>query len=374
MTNSVLNLDQSEHTVKQQIPLRFNHKDQRDFYPELRRRVNQYFEENQLSKHYNGQMVAKTVLILSLYALTYALLLSNWFGPWVLLLLAMTHGFLTAMIGLNIAHDAVHGAYTSGTRWNKWIGLSFNMIGANDFMWKCSHNGMHHSHTNIVHYDVDIDQIPLIRLNPHQDLWWIHRFQYIYIFFFYALTSLAWVFARDFIEFFHPKVNGKGKTEQPALEFARMVFFKCIYYTVFLVIPFLVIDVPWHYFVIGFIVMHVVEGLTLALIFQLAHVIEATIFPLPDQKGKLEHSWAAHQLYTTVNFGCKNDWLNYICGGLNFQVEHHLFPTICHVHYKHIAPIVEQTAKEFNLPYHNYPTYTDALKSHVQILKQFGKA
>lgn len=355
------------------MTLRFDHKQQSDFFPELRKRVNAYFEERNLSRHYDRRMVMKTVLILSVFVLTYGLLLSNLFSLPVLLILAIVHGFFTALIGLNIAHDAIHGAYTSGRKSNKMIGLVFNLIGANDFMWKCSHNGMHHSHTNIIHHDVDIDQIPLIRLNPYQDRWWIHRFQHIYIFFFYSLTSIAWVFARDYAEYFHPKVNGKSKTDRPVFEFARMVFYKCIYYILFLVIPFLVIDVPWQYFAIGFVAMHLVEGLTLALIFQLAHVIEATVFPLPNEKGKIDHSWAAHQLYTTVNFGCKNDFLNYICGGLNFQVEHHLFPTICHVHYKHIAPIVEQTAKEYGLPYHSYPTYFGALRSHMNILKHFGK-
>ena len=373
MVNQVEGVKASGKDANKKQHLRFNHKDQAEFYPVLRQRVNQYFEEKNISRHYNSRMIIKTVLILSLYAVTYAMLLSNQFSPTVLLLLAIVHGFATACIGLNIAHDAVHGAYTAGTKWNKVIGTSFNIIGANDFMWKCSHNVMHHSHTNIVNYDADIDQIPLIRLNPHQDLWWIHRFQHIYIFFFYSLTSIAWVFARDYAEFFHPKVDGKGKADRPVLEFLRMVFFKCIYYTVFLIIPFMVMDIPWHYFLIGFVVMHLVEGITLALIFQLAHVIEGTDFPLPDEKGKIDHSWAAHQLYTTANFGCKNDFLNYICGGLNFQVEHHLFPTICHVHYKHIAPIVEQTAKEYGLPYHNYPTYFSALKSHIDILKVFGR-
>ncbi len=352
--------------------IKFNRKDQAEFYPELIRRVNQYFEEKGISKHYNGRMVFKSLLILSIFALTYFLLLSNRFSPGVLLVIAMVHGFFTALIGLNIAHDAIHGAYAKTTKWNKFIGTSFNLIGANDFMWKCSHNGMHHSYTNIVDYDADIDQIPLIRLNPHQDLWWIHRFQHIYIFFIYALTSFFWVFARDYAEYFHPKVNGKAKAEKPVLEFLRMVAYKLVYYTVFVAIPFMVMDISWQYFVIGFIAMHMVEGLTLALIFQLAHVIEGTNFPKPDDTGRIDHSWAAHQLYTTANFACKNDFLNYICGGLNFQVEHHLFTNICHVHYKHIAPIVEQTAKEYGLPYNNHPTYFGALNSHIKQLKLFG--
>jgi len=256
--------------VSERPNLRFDHKDKPDFYVTLRKRVNAYFEENKLSKHYNTKMVTKTLFILTVFFTTYGLLLSNIFAA----------------------------------------------------------------------QDADIEQIPLIRLNPHQDLWWIHRFQHIYIFAIYSLTSIAWVFARDYAEYFHPKVNGKGKTDRPVWEFVRMVLFKLSYYTLFVATPFLVMDIPWQYFVIGFVIMHLVEGLTLALIFQLAHVIEGTNFPLPDENNKIHHSWAAHQLYTTANFGCKNDFLNYICGGLNFQVEHHLFPTICHVHYKQIPKTV----------------------------------
>jgi linoleoyl-CoA desaturase len=310
-------------------------------------------------------MIFKTIVTLSVYVTTYILLLSNQFSPSVLLMIAVVHGFFTAMIGLNIAHDAIHGAYASSPRGNRVLGSSFNFIGANDFMWKCSHNGMHHSHANIVGYDADIDQIPMIRLNPHQDLWWIHRFQHFYILFFYSLTSIAWVFARDYVEYFHPKINGKSKTVRPVRELLRMVLYKFIYYSLFVAIPFMVMDIPWQYFVIGFVIMHLVEGLTLALIFQLAHVTEGTNFPRPDDDGKIDHCWAAHQLYTTAN---------YICGGLNFQIEHHLFPAICHVHYKHIAPIVEQTAKEYGLPYNNHPTYFGALNSHIRQLKEFGTA
>jgi len=371
----VKTIERNKVPVNERPNLRFNHKDKPDFYATLRKRVNAYFEETQLSKHYNGKMVFKTIFILTVFFATYGLLLSNNFAtqPGILLAIAIVHGFFTALIGLNIAHDAIHGAYAKTPFWNKVIGTSFNFIGANDFMWKTSHNGMHHSHTNIVDYDADIEQIPLIRLNPHQDLWWIHRFQHIYIFVLYSFTSIAWVFARDYAEYFHPKVNGKGKTDKPVWEFVRMVLFKLFYYTFFVVVPFIVMDIPWQYFVIGFVVMHLVEGLTLALIFQLAHVIEGTDFPLPDANNKIDHSWAAHQLYTTANFGCKNDFLNYICGGLNFQVEHHLFPTICHVHYKQIAPIIEATAKEYGLPYNNHPTYFGALGSHIRQLKTFGR-
>ena len=366
----------TRHIAKPRYPgtLKFTSVRTAAFYPVLKKRVDAYFEKAKVSRHANGKMIRKTVFILGVYFLTYGLLLSNWFSPWALLGIAIVHGFFTALIGLNITHDAMHGAYSTNRKVNHLIGLFFNLIGANDFMWKISHNYLHHSFTNVAEHDADIDQIPIIRLHPHQERWWIHRFQYVYIFFFYALTSLAWVFARDFLEFFHPKVDGVNRSENPRKEFLRMLGFKVIYYIFFLIIPLMVIELPWYYILLGFVIMHLVEGITLALIFQLAHVIEGTEYPLPDADGKLENSWAEHQMYTTANFACGNKFVNYICGGLNFQVEHHLFPNICHVHYDKLAPIVEQTAKEFNLPYIHHPTYFGALGSHIRVLKEMGRA
>ena len=146
-----------------------------------------------------------------------------------------------------------------------------------------------------------------------------------------------------------------------------------VYYFFFLVIPFMVIDLPWQYILIGFIILHMVEGIALALVFQLAHIVEGTHFPSPDEKGMLGSSWETHQMYTTADFACENRFVNYFFGGLNFQIEHHLFPHICHVHYTAIAPIVKQTAEEFNLPYYSHPTYFGAIGSHIRMLKKFGR-
>ena len=352
--------------------IKFTNQHDTNFYVTIKRRVDQYFKETGKSKKANGVMIRKTLFILSIFALTYILLISNLFSPGWLLVLAIIHGFFTALIGLNITHDAMHGAYSSKPKVNYRIGLFFNLIGANDYMWKISHNLLHHSFTNIADHDADIDQLPVLRLNTKQELWWIHRFQYIYVFFFYSLTTIAWVFFRDFAEFFHPKVNGYKRSERPAREFGRMILFKSIYYLIFVGIPFLVIDLPWQYILFGFIVMHLVEGITLALVFQLAHIVEGTEFPLPDEEGNMESSWAAHQMETTADFACENEWCNYLFGGLNFQIEHHLFPNICHVHYKNLAPIVRETAYEFGLPYHEHKTYIGALQSHIKTLKEFG--
>ncbi|MCB0560674.1 MAG: acyl-CoA desaturase [Lewinellaceae bacterium] len=351
----------------------FDKKEVADFYPEVRKRVDAYFKSKNIGKHANGAMIAKTVFILTVFIGSYVLLLSNIFSPGVLLLLAIVNGFFTALIGLNIAHDAIHGAFSSNSIVNKAMGLWFNIVGANDYMWMITHNVVHHTYTNIPDHDEDIDQIPIIRLNPNQDLWPIHRFQYIYVFLFYPLASLSWVFLKDYKKFFKSHIGSYDNSQHPRKEFYRLFFFKAVYYFLFLVLPFTLIELPWYYILVGFLALHFVEGLTLALVFQLAHTVEGTSFPAPDENGKIANSWAAHQMYTTANFARKNPVANFLFGGLNFQVEHHLFPRICHIHYRHIAPIVKQTAEEFHLPYIENETFIGAIGSHIRTLKKFGR-
>ena len=141
----------------------------------------------------------------------------------------------------------------------------------------------------------------------------------------------------------------------------------------FIVVPLLVMDITVWQFLFGFIFMHVAEGLVLGLVFQLAHVVEGTDFPEPSpESGNIEEDWAVHQMQTTANFARKSHLANFLCGGLNFQVEHHLFPNICHVHYREISEIVKATAHEFDLPYHENETFGEALVSHYNTLKLFG--
>lgn len=362
----------SKKPDNQSQKVRFSKGSNDQYYTDLNRRVNRYFKDKNISKGANGEMVFKTCLILGVFLISYILIISNLFSPWVLIPLAMINGFFTALIGLNIAHDAMHGAYSSNENVNKGLATIFNIIGANDYTWKISHNLVHHTFTNIPDHDSDIDQIPIIRLNPKQDLWKIHRFQYMYTFFFYSLTSLSWVFIKDYVWFFGGKTEGLVKKKYPKNEIIRLFGYKMIYYTLFLVIPIITIPLPWYYLLLGFLLLHIVEGLTLALIFQLAHIVEGTDFPVPDQNGTIENSWAVHQMYTTADFARKNPVANFLFGGLNFQIEHHLFPKICHTHYKNLAPIVKATAKEYNLPYIEHPTFIGAIRSHIKVLKRLG--
>ncbi|MEP6465839.1 MAG: acyl-CoA desaturase, partial [Parafilimonas sp.] len=273
----------------------------------------------------------------------------------------------------NISHDAVHGSLSSNKSVNKVLGYSFNVIGANSYMWNITHNIVHHTYTNIEGHDEDIELISLLRVSPHQKLRKVHRYQYLYAFFFYSLSSLLWVFVKDYVKFFKKQIGNYSNKKHPRSQYYILFISKAVYYTLFLVIPLVFIHTQWWLILLGFVAMHLVQGLTMAIIFMLAHVVEETDFPLPDDTGNLKNTWAVHQLYTTADFGRNNSLLSFLCGGLNFQVEHHLYPRVCHVHYKRISEIVKETAESFNLRYNDNISFSSAIASHIRFLKALGR-
>ena len=353
--------------------IRFAKTKDSDFYSTLNGRVDDYFKMNNLSKHANWVMVFKTFFYLGIFSAAYlTLILRNNSIP-VQFILWIVIGFFTAFIGLNISHDAIHGSLSRNKRVNNFLSYTFNIIGANAYMWGIMHNIVHHTYTNIEGHDEDIQSVPLLRMSPHQKLLKVHRHQYWYAFLFYGLGSLSWVFIKDYVKFFKKKIGNYENKRHPLIEYFNLFFFKGVYYTLFLIIPLIFINAAWWQILIGFFALHFCEGITMAVIFMLAHIVEETNFPLPNEGGNILNSWAVHQLYTTADFGRENDFLNFFCGGLNFQIEHHLYPRICHVHYKTISGIVKQTAEEFNLRYNSNPTFYGAIKSHIRLLKKLGR-
>ena len=350
----------------------FDKKDSSNFFPVLRKRIQDYFSEKGISKHANASMILKTVFILTVFASLYAVLLTQVFSPIVMLLLCLVLGLFTAMVGLNIGHDAIHGAYSANPKVNRWMGMWFNMIGANDHIWRIKHNVLHHTYTNIPGHDDDINQPRIMRLSPTQPSAWYHRFQHFYVFLIYPLATLSWVFVQDYKKFFTKHLGSYDNSRYPRNEILRLFLFKAIYYTLFLVLPLVIIDLPWYHVLLGFALFHFAQGLILSIVFQMAHLVEGVEFPVPDEQGNVGRAWAVHQMYTTADFSNRSRLMTFIVGGLNFQIEHHLFPHVCHVHYRAIAPIVKQTAEEFGLPYVVNATLLDALRSHVRFLKVLG--
>lgn len=319
-------------------------------------------------------MVLKTILFLGGLPVLYVLIVFGQFSLGVTFVLTILIGMCMAFIGFNVAHDAIHGSYSSNRTVNRILGYSFNLMGANAYVWKITHNVVHHTYTNIPGHDEDLDVAPgLLRLSHLEEKKPIMKYQHLYAFLLYGLASLSWVFRKDFKKFFQDKIGHTDNTNHPREEYFILFFFKAVYYTLFIVVPLLVMDITWWQFVIGFLIMHLAEGLVLGLVFQLAHAVEETDFPEPDNLGSMEESWAVHQMQTTANFSMKSPFAAFFCGGLNFQIEHHLFANICHIHYPAISHIVRRVAEKHGVPYHENVTFLDALGSHYRILKRMGQ-
>ena len=356
------------------MKVKFNGKSRPGFYVEVKREVENYFKSNNISKNANGEMIGKTLLFLGLLLILYWAIVFVNINIWLTLVLAILIGAVQAFIGFNICHDAIHGSYSSNGRVNKWLSYTFNLIGANAYVWKITHNTVHHTYTNIPGHDEDLDVAPgLVRLSRLEKIKPMMKYQHIYAFFLYGLASLSWVFRKDYLKFFQPKIGQTDNTGHPKGEYFNLFFFKAIYYTLFIVVPLLLMDITWWQFLIGFLCMHLAEGLVLGLVFQLAHTVEGIDYPEPDEKGHLEESWAVHQMHTTANFARKSRLAGFLCGGLNFQIEHHLFANICHVHYPAISSIVKSVAERHGVPYHENKTFFGALISHYKTLRRFGR-
>jgi linoleoyl-CoA desaturase len=348
---------------------------QRDFSATLNRRINDYFKTNQIDRHANAEMVIKTVFMFVLYLVPYGLIVGGeitniyWMLP---LVVVMSFGI--AGIGLSVMHDANHGAYSNKSWVNDLIGYSLNLVGANAFNWKIQHNIMHHTFTNIHDEDEDISPRGVLRLSPYSDWKSMHRYQYLYAWPLYGLMTIVWVLIKDFVRIVRYQKNGMAEKQHASItkEWLILIFTKLFYITYIFVIPLLLTSLLWWQIILGILLMHYIAGFILTIIFQPAHVIEGTEYPVPDEDNMLENNWAVHQLHTTTNFGNKSRWFSWYVGGLNFQIEHHLFPNICHVHYRKISKIVRSTAKEYGLPYKTAKTFVAALYGHLQLLKQLG--
>jgi linoleoyl-CoA desaturase len=351
-------------------------KGQNEFFATVSKRVNEYFKSNNIERTANVHMVVKTFVMFSLYFVPYTLILTQAVtGGWWLLAMTVIMGLGVSGIGLSIMHDANHGSYSKKVWVNNLLGFSLNLVGGNAFNWKVQHNVLHHTYTHVHEVDEDISPRGVLRMAPTEHWKPMHQFQHLYAWFFYGLLTIVWIGVKDFGRLKRYVRDGmltKQKTN-PAREWTVLILSK-VFYLAFLFLPVLLVpEISWWMPIAGFLIMHYIAGFILAIIFQPAHVIDGTEYPLPDSEGNLENNWAVHQLHTTTNFGRKHRAFSWFVGGLNYQVEHHLFPNICHVHYRAIAPIVEKTAKEFGLPYKSKETFFEALAAHTVILRELGK-
>jgi linoleoyl-CoA desaturase len=346
-----------------------------DFYNTLRRRVSAYFDDNKISRHGDYRMFIKTAFMLSLYFIPYfaSLLLAE--SAWAYWGLWMLMGLGLSGVGLSVMHDAGHGAYSADSRINTLLAYSLNFAGGGcAAFWNIQHNMLHHTYTNIHGLDEDISRTKLLRFSPHAEKRPMHKYQHYYGWFLYCLMTISWITAKEFKQLKEFNERGLVKDKKTYnLLLLELVLTKVLYYGYALILPLLFAPVAWWVVVISFLSMHFVAGLILSLIFQPAHVITTSEYPMPDEHGTVENNWAVHQITTTANFSGNSTYFSWFVGGLNYQIEHHLFPRVCHIHYKDISKIVRETSAEFNLPYHSQPTWFAAIYNHGKLLREFAR-
>jgi linoleoyl-CoA desaturase len=341
------------------------------FGVDVERAVLDWFRARGISPKANRVMVLKTAVIVGWVAAAYTLILAAgvpWSVRWCGCLLL---GLGLAGLGMAVGHDALHGAYSDRASVNRLLGLAFDVMGANGYIWKFTHNIVHHTYTNIDGVDMDIDFAPTVRMSPSTQWRPRHRYQFLYAFGLYALAGIHWVLAKDFIYFARRRLGPYHTLRHRWTAWAGLVGGRLLVLVYSVVVPLWVLRPTWWQFLIGWFTVYTAAGLVLALTFQLAHAVTQVEMPAPHRSGRLD--FALHQIDTTADFACGNRLLSWYVGGLNFQVEHHLFPAVCSTHYPHLRAVVREVAARHGVRCHEFPTLRSALASHVRHLWLLGR-
>ena len=344
-----------------------------DFHVQLKERVNKYFTNTNRSTAGNFQLLFKAALFSLGYILVYVHLVFFTPNVWIAIPECILFGFLTAAIGFNVMHDGAHGSFSKNKILNKMAGSSLNFLGASAIMWNMKHNIIHHTYTNIDGVDDDIEARPWLRFATTQKKLKMHKFQHYYFWFLYTMLHLLWIFLTDYQKYFKGKIGEMPIRKMTIREHISFWVAKIGYLFMFVVLPIMLLG--FGKWIVGFLLITMVTGFVISIVFQLAHTVEHTEFPMPDVlTNKIENDWAIHQINTTANFATNNKLISWFVGGLNFQIEHHLFPLISHVHYPAISKIIKRTCAEYGVNYVEYPKMRTAIYSHIMYLKRLGQA
>jgi linoleoyl-CoA desaturase len=338
----------------------------------LNERVQAYFQRTGKRQVGGVRIWVKSALILAWLAASYALLMfwaSTW---WQVVPLTISLGLATAGVGFNIQHDGGHGSFSRRKAVNRMTALSLNLIGGSSYFWNFKHNVIHHQFTNIEGVDADIEAEPFLRLAPGQRRHWYHRFQHYYVWGLLVFFPPKWGFVDDFLDLARGRVGMRRVPRPRGVELLTFIGSKLVYFGLAVALPFALH--PWLNVLLVWMLFSLVLGVVLATVFQLAHCVqEADFCAVPAANQRMPRCWVEHQLATTVDFSPRNRLLAWYLGGLNYQVEHHLFPRVSHVHYPALAPIVRQVCSEQGVRYLSHASLWGALRSHVRWLRLMGR-
>jgi linoleoyl-CoA desaturase len=338
----------------------------------LKSRVDECFDESGLARKGDAQLYAKAIFVVLGTIALYVHLV--FFTPaWMVALPeCVLLGLFITGTGFNVMHDGSHGSFSSHAWMNTLAGGTLECLGGSAYIWRVKHCMIHHSFTNVEGVDDDINIGILMRVNRHQRRLWMHRFQHIYCWFLYMMVYVVWVFQVDYQRYFTGRV---GPVAMPPMRRGDHVQFwlgKLTNVCLYLVIP--IYRLGFAHALTGLAITMAAAGVALTVVFQLAHTVEGPAFPLPAMPANiLPDEFAIHQIATTANFATSNHAVTWLVGGLNFQIEHHLFPRIAHVHYPQISRVVRQVCKERNIAYVEHRTFRKAIAAHVRHLRAMGR-
>ncbi len=341
------------------------------FHQDLKAKVDAYFLETGKGRKDQPRMYLKTGVIFAWFLASYLFLLLVAAGPLTLVLGCVSLALAMAGIGFSVQHDANHGGYSENRKVNRALAWSLDLIGGSSYIWSWKHNVFHHTHSNVVGLDADVEIEPLGRFAPSQRHRAVHRFQHFYIWALYGFLALKWHLVDDFLNVAYGHVGPQRMPRPRGKALAVFVAGKVLFFSWAFVVP--MFFHPVLTVLLAYTLTAAVVGVVLSVVFQLAHCVEEAQFPAIPANNRFEADWATHQLQTTVDFAPHNALLTWYVGGLNFQVVHHLFPLVCHLHYPALAGIVAQTAQAHGLKYHSHPTFRSALGSHVRWMRRMGQ-
>jgi linoleoyl-CoA desaturase len=320
-------------------------------------------------KHFTRLLLFKLLVYVPLMVLCYSLLYLLQ-QPVAFLLCFTGYGFFTLLFAFNFSHDFSHNTVFKNNKLNHFCFVFiYSMVGAHAEAWKQRHIHSHHYAPNVEGYDSDLNISTLIRVIPRSKHCWYHRFQHIYAPLAYTTYSLYWIFIKDFVILFSEDEYTKQKGISWHLSFWIQ---KTAYILLMLVLPLLYSGLPAGIVFSGFLIMHLTQSLFLLFTFFMTHHVEETEYPITDANGYIHASWLMNQVKSSNDMHPFSETANFILGGFNNHIAHHLFPHIHHVHYPNLNRILYRVLQEHNIR-PNQTSYWGGIASHLRLLKRMSR-
>ncbi len=321
-------------------------------------------------KTFRQQLWTKFAVYFLLLSAAYTglFLISNTFG---FIACYVAYGILSLLFAFNFSHDCSHNAVFQSRKANNLaFTIIYTMVGAHAEAWKQRHIHSHHFAPNVEDYDSDLKISNLIRVIPGSELRWWHRFQHWYAPLAYMSYSLFWVFVKDVVILFSKESFTPKKGVRYHFSFWMQ---KSSYVTYLLVVPLLFSRQSWSVVLTGFVLMHLLQSLFLLFTFFMTHHVESTAYQETDDHGTINTSWLMNQVRSSNDMHPFSKTANFLLGGFNNHIAHHLFPNVHHIYYPKLNVILYSMLQEHQIV-PNQTSYLGGIVSHLRLLRKMSRA